>query len=279
MRHTPHAFIFCCSMLLALTAATQVSADPNATRPVPNLNPQVQRNNVDSTVAWTDAVKESKDQLRKLLGKVILATPKPAIPYALSEDNVSDEVGAKAGMVKGTQRWVPIEAWGAREYQAGGDPATDLGELSESLGDEEDSGDSKFLEIQVALNGTRGLTSGLASKSDKPHLVEIEGAVAVQQTAIPIVDSTKVGRDDAEHKPEEPMTLLRLYFVDPDLATHVLKLQKETSSFPGFGPSQVLADHPDEVRSIVISFYGPKSDVEALARKVDLAALRKLLPG
>ena len=77
---------------------------------------------------------------------------------------------------------------------------------------------------------------------------------------------------------EEPMTLLRIYVVDPDLETHVRKLQKETGAFPGFGPTQVLADHPDELRAIVISYYGPKNDVEAIARKIDVAALRRLLP-
>jgi hypothetical protein len=102
--------------------------------------------------------------------------------------------------------------------------------------------------------------------------------VAVEQTSIPAVDSTQV-QDDPNRQPDEPMTLLRLYLVDPDLETHVLKLQTETSAFPGFGPSQVLANHPDELRSIVISFYGPKGDVEALAKRVDIAALRRLLPG
>jgi len=93
-----------------------------------------------------------------------------------------------------------------------------------------------------------------------------------------VVDSTRIDRGDAGPAPEDPMTLIRIYVVDPDLETHVRKLQKETGAFPGFGPAQVLADHPDEIRSIVISFYGPKSDVEAIARKVDIAALRKLLP-
>jgi hypothetical protein len=268
MRFTPNAFILLCTIALTLAIVSPTSADtkpnPTPTRPPVNDNPQVRRNNVDSTIAWSTAVKESQDQVRKLLGKVFQATPKPAIPYAPADEEVSENVGAKTGMVKGTQHWVPIEARAAREYQAGGD--------------EESEDSPKFLEIQVALNSTLGLTTGLATKSDKPHIMEIEGAMAVEQSTIPFVDSTRVDGGDTGRAPEEPMTLLRIYVVDPDLETHVRKLQKETGTFPGFGPAQVLADHPDEIRSIVISYYGPKSDVQAIARKIDVAALRKLLP-
>ena len=282
MRLTPHAFICCCSTLLALAAAEPVLAasKPDSTRSRSNINPQVQRNNVDSTVAWTDAEKTSQDQLKKLLVKILQVTPKPTTPYQLAEQEPTDAVSAKIGMVKGTQRWVPIEAWAQREYETGGD-AGDTGDNGDTadLSPDEDTPPSRFLEIQVALNGTRGLTSGLATKSDKPHIVEIEGAVAVEQTSIPLVDSTQVHADASDRPPAEPMTLYRLYLVDPDLETHVRKVQKETSSFPGFGPTQVLADHPDELRSVVISFYGPKSDVETLTRKIDIAALRRLLVG
>lgn len=266
MRFTPSAFIYLSTIILGLSVASQAPADtkPNPTRPPLNDNPQVQRNNIDSTVTWSTAVKESQDQVRKLLIKVFQATPKPTIPYVPADEVVSEEVGAKTGMVKGTQHWVPIEARAAREYQAGGD--------------EESEAASKFLEIQVALNSTLGLTTGLATKSDKPHIMEIEGAMAVEQSTIPLVDSTQVDDGDTERAPEEPMTLLRIYVVDPDLETHVRRLQKETGAFPGFRPTQVLADHPDEIRSIVISYYGPKSDVQAIARKIDVAALRKLLP-
>ena len=277
MRLAPHAFVFCCSVLLTLTVTPSISADSNP-KPTPpaarqaartpiNDNPQIRRNNIDSTIVWTPAVKESQNQVRRTLVKVLQATPKPTVPYEPSSEEVSDDVGDKTGMVKGTQHWVPIEARADREYQV--------------AGDEEGEGDevaSKVFEIQVALNSTLGLTTGLATKSEKPHIVEIEGAVAVQQSAIPLVDSTQVNSGDTGRAPEEPMTLLRIYVVDPDLETNVRKLQKETGAFPGFGPTQVLADHPDELRSIVISFYGPRNDVEAIARKIDLAALRKLLP-
>jgi hypothetical protein len=265
-------------MLLTLTVTPPVPADPDratsknvlppkSTRTPLNDNPQVRRNDVDSTIAWTPAVKESQDEVRRVLVKVLQATPKPTTPYEPSADEaVSDEVGAKTGMVKGTQRWVPIAARADREYQVVGDET-----------DESDEVVSRFFEVQVALNGTLGLTTGLATKSDKPHIVELKGAMAVEQSAIPLVDSTKVGSDDGR-APEEPMTLLRIYVVDPDLETHVRKLHKETGAFPGFGPTQVLADHPDELRAIVISYYGPKNDVEAIARKIDVAALRRLLP-
>jgi len=282
MRLAPSAFISCCSLLLTLIVTSPASADSkkpaaptspaSPTRRAPSDNPQVQRNNIDSTIAWTDAAKEYQDIVRKMLVKVLQATPKPSVPYALSDEEVRDEVGAKTGMVKGTQHWVPIEARGNREYMTGGNEENDNDNEIES----EDGPAAKIFDIQVALNSTRGLTTGIATKSDKAHIKEIEGAVAVEQSAIPFVDSTQV---DSGRAPEEPMTLLRIYVVDPDLETQVRKVQKETGGFPGFGPTQVLADHPDELRSIVISYYGPKKDVDAIARKIDMAALRRLLPG
>jgi len=291
MRIAPSAFIFCCLMLFTSTVVAPPSAvpatpaaptpaaptpksnpaaqTPKSSRTPLNDNPQIQRNAVDTTIAWTPAVKESQDQLRRVLVKALQATPKPTTPYELSNDEVvADDIGAKTGMVKGTQRWVPISARADREYQVVGDET-----------EESDEVHSRIFEVQVALNGTLGLTTGLATKSDKPHIVELQGAVAVEQTAIPTVDSTKVDSGDPDHAPEDPMTLLRIYVVDPDLETHVRKLQKETGAFPGFGPTQVLADHPDELRSIVISYYGPKKDVDAIARKIDMAALRRLLAG
>ena len=292
MRIARSAFIFCCSLLLTSTMASPVLAGPAPASPAPksslapksnpapmskrpalNDNPQIRRNDIDSTIAWTQAAKESQDQVRRVLVKVLQGTPKPTTPYELSADEaVSDDVGAKAGMVKGTQRWVPIAARADREYQVVGD------ETDESSVETSDEVVSRVFEIQVALNGTLGLTTGLATKSDKPHIVELQGAMGVEQSAIPVVDSTKIDSGDTGRAPEQPMTLLRIYVVDPDLETQVRKLHKETGAFPGFGPTQVLADHPDELRAIVISYYGPKNDVEALARKIDVAALRRLLP-
>jgi hypothetical protein len=292
MRLLPASLISCSLMLLSSAVSPPLRAEPAdstpkaATAPKPastatkpagaaaksarplNDNPQIRRNNVDSTVTWSDAVKESKDMVRRMLVKVVQATPKPGTPYELSTEDVTEEIGAKTGMVKGTQHWVPIVARATREYQVVGN--------DEAIDDSEDGG-GKFFEIQVALNSTVGLTTGIATKSDKPHIVEIEGAMAVEQSSFPIVDSTKVDQNGGQEK-AEPMTLLRVYVLDPDLEAQARKLQKETGGFPGFGPTQVLADHPDEIRSIVISFYGLKSDVDGVMKKIDVAALRKLLP-
>ncbi|HEY6221686.1 MAG TPA: hypothetical protein VIX13_04040, partial [Candidatus Eisenbacteria bacterium] len=74
MRIAASAFISCCSVLVALTVISAAPADPTliSTRPPLNDNPLIQRNNVDSTIAWTAAPPEVQERIKKLLAKVLL---------------------------------------------------------------------------------------------------------------------------------------------------------------------------------------------------------------
>ena len=270
-RRAPIAWIFGSSFYLTLAAASLAStgSKPDSAGVRQPSAPQVRRNDVDSTISWTPATPEARAMIKKTLARVLMATPKPSPPLAPAEEDAADDsasqtVGTKTGMIKGTQRWVPLDGKAERNYQA-------------PTSEDEDSFSAKFLEIVVAANSTRGLSLGIASRSDKPHILEVPGAVGVEQSTVLGPDSGKTDADAGDHAHDEPIVLLRVYIVDSDLENQIRKLQKEAGGFPAFAPTQVLADHPDELRSIVVQFYGSKSDVDAAARKIDVPSLRRFL--
>jgi hypothetical protein len=217
----------------------------------------------DTTAAWTEAAPENVDRLKKRLGRVVLALPRPDLPYQLAEDGASENVSAWAGLIKGTRLWAPIEALSGRDFEA------------LPIREEEDG--YRALDMMVTLNGVRGLSTGIASKSEMPQLFDLGGTVSVVQSTIGGVDSTRAELAPEERRPREPIILLRVYIVDPDLEAKIRQIFKESGGFPAFGPTQVPAAHTDMVRSIVVELFGPKSDVEATARKIDVGAVRKLL--
>lgn len=217
----------------------------------------------DSTVNWTQAAPETRERIKKRLGKIVFTVARPEMPFELAEDGTSEGVSAYTGLIKGTPRWAPIEAWSERDFQA---VPTNLEE-----------GEYRTLEILVALNGVRGLSLGIASKSDKPHLFNVPGAIGIEQSTIGGVDTTRTDLAPEERRTQEPISLLRVYIVGGGLEAQIRERFQRAGGFPGFGSAQLPSDHPDMVRSIVVEFYGAKSDVEALAKKLDVVALRKLL--
>lgn len=217
----------------------------------------------DSTAAWTRAAPENIDRLKKRLARVVLTVPRPELPYQLAEEGASENISAWAGLIKGTHLWAPIEALSSRDFQA--------------LPTRQEEDDYRAMEVMVALNGVRGLSTGLAGKSEKPQLFELPGTVSVVQSTIAGVDSARAEQAPEERAPKEQITLLRVFIVDPDLEAKIRQNFKESGGFPAFGPTQVPAASSDMVRSIVVELFGPKSDVEVTARKIDVAAVRKLL--
>jgi hypothetical protein len=217
----------------------------------------------DSTVTWTEAGPELQDRMKKRLSRIVMAVPRPRSPYELAEEGASEDVSLYTGLIKGTPRWAPIEAWSEREFQA----------LPASV----EGGEYRSLEIQIVLNSVRGLSLGLASKSDKPHLFDLPGALAVEQSTVGGVDSTRTDLAPEERTTAEAVTLLRVYIVGSALEAQLREAFRKDGGFPAFGPAKVPSDHPDMVRTIVAEFFGAQSDVEALARKIDVAGLRKLL--
>lgn len=262
MGHAMRAWILALLALATMGVASSALAQdrPDSERPgtiISTAGPPK-----DTTAAWTQAAPENVDRLKKRLARVVLAIPRPGQPYQLAEDGASENISAWAGLIKGTHLWAPIEALSGRDFQA--------------LPTREEEDDYRAIEVMVTLNGVRGLSTGLASKSEKVQTFELPGTWSVVQSTIGI-DSTRAEREAAERTPQEPITLLRIYIVDPDLEAKLRQSFKESGGFPAFGPTQVPSANSDMVRSIVVEFFGPKSDVETTARSMDVAAVRKFL--
>jgi hypothetical protein len=217
----------------------------------------------DTTIAWTEVGPEYREGMKKRLSRVAQAIPRPPSPYQAAEGGGTEDVSMYTGLIKGTPRWAPIEAWWEREFQA----------LPVSV----EGGEYRSLEVQIVLNSVRGLSLGLASKSDKPHLFDLPGALAIEQSTVGGVDTTLTDLAPEERSTAEPITLLRVYIVGSNLEAQLRERFAKNGGFPGFGPAQIPSNHPDMVRAIVAEFFGARSDVEALARKIDVSALRKLL--
>jgi len=250
-----------CAMAAPVRAQDAFPDTGEAATPPPPPPPQAMPK--DSTVAWTKAAQETRDQMSKRLTKVIFNIPRPSAPFQLAEDGSSETISEYTGLIQGTPRWAPIEAWAERDYQA--------------LPTNSEEGEYRTVEITVALNGARGLSIGIASKADKPHLYTLPGVLAIEQSTIGGYDSTRTDLAPDQRQTQEPITLLRVYVVGANLESQLRAAFAKSGGYPGFLPGRLPSDHPDTVRTIIIEYYGAKSDVEGLANKIDVAMLRKLL--
>ncbi|MGH7681271.1 MAG: hypothetical protein ACRENN_04715 [Candidatus Eiseniibacteriota bacterium] len=232
-----------------------------ATTPPPPPPPQAMPR--DSTVSWTKAVQETRDQMSKRLTKIIFNVPRPSAPFQLAEDGSSETISEYTGLILGTPRWAPIEAWGERDYQA--------------LPTNSEEGEYRTVEMTIALNGVRGLSTGIASKADTPHIYTLPGALAVEQSTVGGYDSTRTDLAPDQRQTREPITLLRVYLVGANLESQLRAKFGKSGGFPGFLSGQLPSDHPDVVRTIAVEYYGAKSDVEGLVNRMDVPTLRRLL--
>jgi len=252
--------LFSCAIALPARAQDACpDSDETATPPPP---PPPQAAPTDSTVSWTKAAQETRDQMSKRLSKIVFNIPRPPAPFQLAEDGSSETVSEYTGLIQGTPRWAPIEAWAERDFQA--------------LPTNSEEGEYRTVEIMVALNGVRGLSTGIASKADKPHLYTLAGALAVEQSTVG-ADSTHIEVAPDQRTTLEPITLLRVYLVGSILESQLRAKFGTSGGYPGFKAGQLPSDHPDTVRTIIVELYGAKSDVESLANRIDVPMLRRLL--
>lgn len=207
------------------------------------------------------ATKEDRDRVRAELAKAERALPKPPSPFRLAPEGEERGVGTEVGKLDAPGTWNPVQAWLSRTYE------------TRTASEEDD----RTLEINLALNGARGLSSGLASVGGEARIVPMEEALAVRQTIIGAEEGSRVALPVGPEEANRALTLLRIYIVEPDLEAHLRRAVEGTGDLPVLDDTHVAAPGPHAIAAIVVEIRGERRDVETLAPKLDVKALRSIL--
>jgi hypothetical protein len=182
----------------------------------------------------------------------------------------SGQADEKAAWSEATQKWTSLPAARAeRAYE----PRTE--------------GDSAppALEVRLLVNGPIGVPDGLASVGGAPRILPIRGAASVEVTTVGAeqFDTPATGGHEEGGRVVMPvtpadaanaLTIIRTLIADPASE----RALKASASGGAVAPTLPRASaRADRVASITVELYGAKRDVEALNRRLPIAALRRLL--
>ena len=215
-----------------------------------------------ATLPATDAERAS---VQRTLVAVVSSLPAPASGFRLAPDGATEEVGRTVLKLDGgNQPWGPLDASGERIYDR-----TDAS-------DDED----RTLEVRVSVNGTKGLSTGLASVGGTPRPFTVSGAFALEQNLIGADDpGERVAMPVDPSQADRTVALLRIYIVPKALEQRLRAMAKGSENFPAFDPSFVPSSKRADLRSLVVEIHGQRRDVEAYARRVHAADLRRRIEG
>jgi hypothetical protein len=131
------------------------------------------------------------------------------------------------------------------------------------------------------VNSEVTLPSGLASVGGTPRAFAVPGAVGVLVTTIGAEgqesgpgDGGRVALPVSPKQARSALTIVRVLIANPR-AENVFRRAIAEGEVPVW--SEPPPRRPGEVQSIMVELYGGKADVEALARRLPTAALRRLL--
>ena len=213
------------------------------------------------TILRTPASKEDRERMRAHLTAAERALPKPSSTFRLAPEGEDRQIGTDAGKMDAPKGWLPIHAWVTREYET-------------RTASEEDE---RTLEMNLALNGDRGLSSGLASVGGPVQILDRKGALVLRQSIIGAEEGSRVALPLSAEDQKRALTLVRFYVVPQSLESRLRKTVEQTEDLPRLGDADVTAGKPNLVATIVVEIRGERRDVEALVPKVNISALRKLL--
>ena len=223
---------------------------------------------VVETVATVPASDADRAAIRGALVAIVKSLPAPESGFRLAVDGATDEVGRVILKLEGSKPWGPLDASAERIYDR-----TDAS-------DDED----RTLEVRVSVNGTKGLSTGLASVGGTPRPFAVAGAFALEQTLTGIDEGGRTGEGGSrvalpldEDQIERTVALLRIYIVPKSLEGRLHALASGSPEFPAFDPGFVPSSRRAVVRALVVEIHGQKRDVEAYARRVRANDLRRRL--
>ena len=233
------------SMRASLAAVTAVPANRLPSRPLPS---------------------SARAHLLDTAKRALAMLPAPA-GYELDRESVEAKADEKA-LWTGSAFVHPGTARADRAYDplAGGD-------LDET---------PPTLEQRVFVNTEVMLPTGLASVGGSPRPFDVPGAVGVEVTTVTDTEDSESGASDGGRvalpltaaQKRTTITIIRV----------LLANSKTENSFRSAIPQGAMPvlylpapKKPDEIQSLVIEIYGGKADVEAVARRLPVTELRKLL--
>jgi hypothetical protein len=220
------------------------------------------------TIVTVPASDADRAAIQGALTAIVKSLPVPASGFRLAVDGATDEVGRVVLKVEGSKPWGPLDASAERIYDR-----TDAS-------DDED----RTLEIRVSVNGTKGLSTGLASVGGTPRPFAIPGALALEQTLTGIEEGGGTGESGSrvalpldKDQVERTVALLRIYIVPKSLEGRLRALASGSPEFPAFDPGFTPSSRRAVVRALVVEIHGQKRDVEVYARRVQADQLRRRL--
>jgi hypothetical protein len=211
-------------------------------------------------VLRTPASKAERDRMRAKLATATKSLPTPTSAFRLADEGEERGVGSDAGKLDEPDSWNPIQAWVSRLYET-------------RTGAEDDE---RSVEVNLALNGERGLSKGLASVGGEAQVVPLKGALAVRQSILG-ADDSRVALPLSQEDAARALTLLRIHVVSPDLEVRLRRHVEGTGQLPRIEESHLTTKRPDAIAALVVEIRGERRDVDAFAAGVGVAALRKLL--
>ena len=212
-------------------------------------------------VLRTPATKADRDRMRAHLASAERALPKPSSAFRLAPEGEVRTIGSDAGKLDAPDGWNPIQAWLTRAYETR--TATE--------------DDERTLEINLALNGERGLSMGLATVGGAVQILDRKGALFLRQSIIGAEEGSRVALPLSPEDEKRALTIVRAYVVPAQLEARLRKSVEQTEDLPRLGDPDVTARRPDAIATIVVEIRGERRDIETLVSKLDIPALRRLV--
>ena len=250
------------SSILTLVLLPALGLVPTVTRAAP---PEPARDTVE-TIAALPATDAERSTVERWLVRVLKSLPAPEKGFRLEPDGASEEIGRVVLKLEGKKPWGPLDASAERIF----------GRIDAS--DDED----RTLEVRVSVNGTRGLSTGLASAGGAPRAFPLEGAFALVQTLIGADDAaqgSRVALPMDEDQAARSVALLRIYIAPKELEVRLRSSAQGSEELPAFDPGFTPSSKRVSPRAMVVEIHGQRRDVESYAKRVPVGALRRQLEG
>lgn len=206
-----------------------------------------------------DVPARERSRVRSVARRVLGLLPAPR-GYALDPESVTSEASA-------TAPWSPAGTWAA--------PATARADRSYAPPDPDAPDAAPTLEQRVFVNAEVALPTGLASESGALREVAVPGAAAVEVlTAGVAEEGGRLAMPLTPDQADRSLTIVRILLADAptERAFRAAARSGEMRLAPRKPPSRA-----GRVETLVVELYGARGDVERLAKRLPVAALRRLL--